>query len=147
MPGTAQVLVVANRTADSDELLAALLERQAQGSISVTLVAPAKWEVTHPRGGKQAALSRLRTATDRLGNAGIETRGIVGDPDPFRAVADIWNPERFDEVIVSTLPERLSRWLRLDLPRRVERLTGRHVHHVVAHERAAGGAHRWAGST
>ena len=135
MLGTAQVLVVANLTADSDELLAALLERQAQGSISVTLVVPASWEVTSPRGGKQAALKRLRTATDRLGNAGIETQGIVGDPDPFSAVADIWNPERFDEVIVSTLPKRLSRWLRLDLPRRVERLTGRHVHHVVAHER------------
>jgi hypothetical protein len=135
MLGTAQVLVVANRTADSDELLAALLERQAQGSISVTLVVPASWEVTSPHGGKQAALRRLRTATDRLGNAGIETQGIVGDPDPFSAVADIWNPERFDEVIVSTLPKRLSRWLRLDLPRRVERLTGRHVHHVVAHER------------
>jgi hypothetical protein len=135
MLGTAQVLVVANRTADSDELLAALLERQAQGSISVTLVVPASWEVTSPHGGKQAALRRLRTATDRLGNAGIETQGIVGDPDPFSAVADIWNPERFDEVIVCTLPKRLSRWLRLDLPRRVERLTGRHVHHVVAHER------------
>jgi hypothetical protein len=135
MLGTAQVLVVANRTADSDELLAALLERQAQGSISVTLVVPASWEVTSPHGGKQAALRRLRTATDRLGNAGIETQGIVGDPDPFSAVADIWNPERFDEVIVCTLPKPLSKWLRLDFPRRVERLTGRHVHHVVAHER------------
>jgi len=135
MPGIARVLAVANRTADSDELLAALLERHAQGPISVTLVAPARWEVTNPHGGKGAALRRLRTATDRLRNAGIETKGIVGDPDPFRAVADIWNPERFDEVIVSTLPKRLSRWLRLDLPGRVERLTGRHVHHVVAHER------------
>jgi hypothetical protein len=135
MPGTARILVVANRTADSDELLAALLERQARSRITVTLVAPAHWEVTSPRGGKQAVLRRLRTATDRLREAGIDTEGIAGDPDPFTAVADIWNPERFDEVIVCTLPERLSRWLRLDLPRRVERLTDRHVDHVVANER------------
>jgi len=140
MPGIARVLVVANRTADSDELLAVLRERQAQGSISVTLVAPASWEVTSPRGGKQTVLRRLHTATDRLGEAAIETEGVVGDPDPLSAVAEIWNPERFDEVIVCTLPERVSRWLRLDLPRRVERLTGRPVRHVVAHERTLGPA-------
>ena len=135
MPTMTRVLVVANRTADSEELLAALLERHAQGSISVTLLAPARYEVTSPHGGKQAVLRRLRTATHRLREAGIETEAVVGDPDPFRAVEVIWNPERFDEVIVCTLPERLSRWLRLDLPRRVERLTGQHVRHMVAHER------------
>ncbi len=85
--------------------------------------------------GKQATLRRLRIATDRLREAGIETQGVVGDPDPFTAVEAIWNPELFDEVIVYTLPEHLSRWLRLDIPRRVERLTKRHVHHVIAHER------------
>jgi hypothetical protein len=136
MPGIARVLVLANRTADSEELLAALVERQRQGSISVTLVAPARWEPTEPHGGEQAALRRLRSATDRLREAGIEAEGVVGNADPFTAAGEIWNPERFDEVIVSTLPERLSRWLRLDLPRRVERLTGRHVHHVIGHERA-----------
>jgi len=135
-----RVLVVANRTADSDELFAALLERQAQGSITVTLVAPARYEVASPGGGKQAVLRRLRAASDRLREAGIETEGVVGDADPFTAVAAIWNPERFDEVIVCTLPERLSRWLRLDLPRRVERLTGQHVRHVVAHERTLANA-------
>jgi hypothetical protein len=131
----ARVLVVANRTADSDELHAALLDRRAQGRISVTLLAPVHWEVSDPHGGKQATLRRLRFAGDRLREAGIETQDVVGDPDPFTAVEAIWNPELFDEVIVCTLPEHLSRWLRLDLPRRVERLTNRHVHHVIAHER------------
>jgi hypothetical protein len=131
-----RVLVVANRTADSDELLAALLDRQAQGPISVTLLAPATFEVTSPHGGRQAAMRRLRTATDRLREAGIETTGVVGDPDPFTAVAAIWDSDRFDEVVVCTLPERLSRWLRLDLPRRVDRLTSRSVQHIVAHERS-----------
>jgi hypothetical protein len=135
MSDTARVLVVANRTADSDELHAALLERQARGKISVTLLAPVHWEVTDPHGGRQGTLRRLRAATDRLREAGIETRDVIGDPDPFRAVEAVWNPELFDEVIVCTLPEHVSRWLRVDLPRRVERLTDRHVHHVVAHER------------
>ena len=134
MPGITRVLLVANRTVDSDEVLAALLERQAKGSISVTLLAPAHYDMASPR-GKEAALRRLRTATDRLREAGIETEGVVGDPDPFKAVEAIWDPERFDEVIVCTLPEHLSRWLRLDLVRRVEHLTSR-VRHVVAHERS-----------
>ena len=134
MPGLARVLVVATRTADSEELLAALVERQKQGSISVTLLTPARWEAT-VHDGKQAAERHLHTATDRLREAGIETEGVVGNADPFTAVEEIWDPERFDEVIVCTLPEHLSHWLRLDLPSRVERLTGRHVAHVVGHER------------
>jgi hypothetical protein len=58
MPAMTRVLVVANRTADSDELLAALLERHAQGSISVTLLAPARYEVTSPH-GQAGGLARL----------------------------------------------------------------------------------------
>ena len=53
MPAMTRVLVVANRTADSDELLAALLQRHAQGSISVTLLAPAHYEVTSPHGASR----------------------------------------------------------------------------------------------
>ena len=136
MPGNARVLVVANRTADSEELLAALLERQRRGGISVTLVAPAHWEPTDAHSEEQATVRRLRTATDRLREAGIETEGVRGQSDPYWAVEEIWDPERFDEVIVCTLPERVSKWLRLDLPSRVERLTGRRVQHVVGHERA-----------
>ena len=84
MSDTARVLVVANRTADSDELHAALLERQAQGSISVTLLAPVHWEVTDPHGGRQATLRRLRAATDRLREAGIEPRTSSAIPTRSR---------------------------------------------------------------
>jgi len=136
MSGMARVLVVADRTADSDELLAALVERHSQGPIEVTLVAPAAWEIADPHGGRQSVMRRLRSAAGRFAEAGIETESVVGDPDPVAAVAAIWDPNRFDEVIVSTLPDGLSRWLRLDLPRRVERHTGQAVRHVIAHERA-----------
>ena len=136
MPEPTRVLVVASRTADSDELHAALIERHAQDPISVTLLAPATWEVNDSHGGRQSAQRRVNSARARLRESGIEVEGIVGDADPVAAVEAVWDPDRFDEVIVATLPAQLSRWLRLDLPSRVERLTGRPVRHVVAHERS-----------
>jgi hypothetical protein len=137
MSTPAKLLVVANRTADSDEVHAALVQRAQEGSIEVTLLAPAAWEVVDPHGGRQSALRRLNAALTRLAAAGIMARGVVGDADPLAAVRDVWDAERFDEVIVATLPHHLSRWLRLDLPHRVERLTGRPTRHVIASERSA----------
>jgi hypothetical protein len=137
MSTPAKVLVVANRTADSDELHAALVERAGDGPIDVTLLAPAAWEVVDPHGGKQSAWRRLNAALTRLAAAGITARGVVGDADPFAAVQAVWDGERFDEVIVATLPRHRSRWLSLGLPERVERLTGRTTRHVIATERPA----------
>ena len=136
MAPPAKVLVVANRTADSDELHAALVGRAQDGPIDVTLVAPAAWEVVDPHGGRQSALRRLNAALTRLAAAGITAKGVVGDADPVAAVQDIWDAERFDEVIVATLSYHLSRWLGLDLPHRVERLTGLPTRHVIASERS-----------
>ena len=119
-----RLLVVANKTAESDELLDALLERQAEGPVKVTLVVPATWEVGDPRGGRQSARRHLAGALARLRDAGLEADGVVGDIDPYKAVRDAWETGLFDEVIVSTLPSRVSAWLRIDLPHRVERLTG-----------------------
>jgi GABA permease len=130
-----RLLVVANRTVDSEELLSALEERAAQGPIAVTLLVPACWEVGDPHGGRQSALRRLRAARTRLNAAGVSVEERIGDADPVAAVQMAWDPERFDEVVVATLPARVSRWLGMDLPRRVERLTGREVRHVVAHAR------------
>jgi hypothetical protein len=130
----AEVLVVANRTAQSDELLETLLERSARGPASFTLLVPATWEVGDPHGGRETALRRLKGALRRLRDAGLQVEGVLGDPDPALAVEQVWDPERFDEIIVSTLPARISNWLKLDLPRRVERFTGRSVRHVLASE-------------
>lgn len=136
MSPPAKVLVVANRTADSDEVHAALVARAQEGPIDVTLVAPAAWEVVDPHGGRQSAWRRLNAALKRLAAAGITARGVVGDADPLVAVQDIWDAERFDEVIVATLPHHLSRWLGLDLPHRVQQMTGVPALHVVASERS-----------
>ena len=137
MSTPAKVLVVANRTADSDEVHAALVERAHDGPIDVTLLAPATWEVEDPHGGRQSASRRLNAGLTRLAASGITATGVVGDADPVTAVQDIWDAERFDEVIVATLPHHLSRWLRIDLPRRVRQLTGRPTRHVIASERSA----------
>jgi hypothetical protein len=145
MPPPAKILVVANRTADSDEVHAALVERAHAGPIDVTLLAPATWEVMDPHGGRQSASRRLNAALTRLAAAGIAAHGVVGDAAPLVAVQDVLSRERFDEVIVATLPRHLSRWLGLDLPHRVEELTGRPTRHIIASERAAPTAERrWA---
>jgi GABA permease len=66
------------------------------------------------------AEAKLQAALERLRAAGVTADGEVGDPDPIRAVEDVLKRRQFDEIIVSTLPERLSRWLRQDLPQRLE---------------------------
>lgn len=135
-----QVLVVANRTADSDELLAALRERAADGPVVFTLLVPATphgvaWAADMHAGAGEAD-ERLDAAVERLRAAGLEVENPrVGDPDPVAAVEDALNFGEFDEVVVSTLPRHLSKWLHLDLPSRVGRVTGLPVRHVTASER------------
>jgi hypothetical protein len=120
------VLVVANVTAASDDLLAALTARSEQGPAEFTLLLPAA-------GGNTAnARRQLDRALGRMRSAGLEVTGSVGDPDPVVAVHEAWDPRRYDEVVVSTLPTGSSRWLRIDLPHRIERLTDVPVRHVVS---------------
>ncbi len=129
---TTRVLVLANRTVDSDDLRRALVERNAQSPIAVTLLVPAAWEVQDPHGGAESAHRRLRSALHALRDSGLPVQARLGDPDPVTALRDAWDPDRYDEVIVSTLPSRLSRWLQMDLPRRARKLTGAPVTHVTA---------------
>jgi hypothetical protein len=54
--------------------------------------------------------------------AGGEVQGLTGGPEPFDAVKQAVSQGGFDEIIISTLPKRVSRWLRRDLPSKVESL-------------------------
>ncbi len=128
MVWTSNVLVVASVTATSRELLQALRERSESGAMAVTLVLPAP-----PFGeGRSAAKGRLSEALASLHDDGLAADGHLGSPDPMVAVAAAWDPNRYDEIIVSTLPAAVSKWLGADLPRRIERHTGAIVTHVVA---------------
>ena len=133
-----RLLVVANRTVDSDEVFDAVTRRCSESDCGVTLLVPASWEIGDPHGGRESARRRLKAATGRLRQAGIGVECVVGDADPVAAVAAVWDPNRFDEVIVSTLPSRVSAWLKRGLPQRVERATQAKVTHVVASERPIG---------
>ncbi len=122
------VLVVANVTATSDELLSTLKARAERQPASFTLVVPA----TPFGGGRAAAHSMLDSALEQLRAAGLEAEGNIGNGDPIVAVTEAWDPKRFDEIIVSTLPMRFSKWLHAGLPERIGRLTGAPVTHVVS---------------
>src|SRR3954465_668238 len=120
----ARVLVLANRTVDSPQLRNALADRSERGPIEVTLLVPAAWEVQDPHGGVESARRRINAALGRLREGGLDVQARVGAPARVVALREGWDPARYDEVIVSTLPSRISRWLQIDLPRRAERLTG-----------------------
>ena len=137
MTGAARVLIVANRTAATDSLLEAVRRRADRGPAEFHLLVPAT-----PRGlhrvvdpevaGRQEAAVQLEHALELLqGAAGAEVTGHVGDAEPVAAISDTLHEREVDEIIISTLPRRLSRWMRLDLPSKVRGL-GLPVTHVEA---------------
>ena len=117
-----RVLVVANRTAATPALLDAVRERAARGPCSFTLLVPhtasGLHRVVDPEDqGQGEAEETLELALPLLEKAaGGPVEGIVGDPEPLAAIQDAINLHGFEELIISTLPKRFSRWLRLDLP-------------------------------
>jgi len=132
MPWMTKLLVIANRTVDSEEIRNAIVSRAAAGPVQVTLVAPASSGAGSMRARRSVTEERLQRALQGLSDAGVPVEGVVGDPDPMVAVHDAWDPRRYDEVIVATLPTGVSRWMAADLPHRVERMTGARVTHIVA---------------
>jgi hypothetical protein len=73
----------------------------------------------------------MQGAIEALAAMGVPAEGVLGDSDPIVAVQETWHPGRYDEVLVSTLTEGSSRWLQVDLPHRVAKLTDCQVRHVA----------------
>jgi hypothetical protein len=132
-----RVLIVADKTAGSDQLIDAVARRATDGACSFTLMVPAVARHLRPVGapvsyGHPEAERRLSAALPLLSQAaGAEVVGIVGPYEPFMAVKDALKLLGFDEVIVSMLPAHVSRWQREELPRRIRGL-GVGVIEVVA---------------
>ena len=132
------VLVVANRTAECDELEQALKDRASKGDdVKFTLVVPSAHglaKAANPDEEIPEAQSHVDSAVAKLRGQGLEVDGRLGDPDPLAAVQDAHNAGNYDELIVSTLPTHLSKWLKMDLPHKAAHATGLPVTHVVGSE-------------
>ena len=120
-----RVLVVAHKTAATQPLLDAVRERAERGPATFTLLVPNSAHGLHrlvdpeDQGASEAG-TVIEQALPLLSEAaGSDVEGIVGDPDPLAAIHDCVNARGFDEIIISTLPARFSRWLKLDLPSKV----------------------------
>jgi hypothetical protein len=134
-------LVVANQTLGGEPLLAMIRQLDRASPSAFHLVVP----ITAPRDhvwtegeARAVATDRLETALQRLTSFGIEADGEVGDQSPMLAIEDaIRSGGPYEAIVLSTLPPKLSRWLKLDLPHRVESAFGLQVIHVVGSEPAS----------
>jgi hypothetical protein len=124
----ARILVVANRTVVTDDLIEAIRKRSQAGPCTFMLLVPAFAHGLHrlvnPQDqGPDEAERVLAHAIPLLEReTGQKFRGVVGDYEPLGAIEDALNLYGFDEVIISTLPHRISHWLHSDLPRKVKGL-------------------------
>ena len=131
-------LIVANQTLMSPQLREEVLRRRDAGDQEFHIVVPAThahgtalWTegraLAHARDALDSALAHFRTE-------GIDATGEVGDADPVLAVNDVITRQPVDEIVVSTLPLGVSKWMKRDLPHRLERRFGMPVTHVAAVE-------------
>jgi len=140
-----RVLVVANETLGGEEFRRAVADRAAAGPASFFVLVPATPPgdffdtAVSAYGGSLPAADdviddaalRLERVLAALRSEGIAAEGAIGDPDPVAAIEEAMDGGPYDEIILSTLPPGVSRWLGLDVVRRVEAACGVPVTHVA----------------
>ena len=149
----ARYLVVANQTLAGEQLLDEVRRRVAAGPSTFHVIVPNTRSVDvaplpggpvppgsahvaveeQDRLATQIAESRLHQALNQLRAEGVQAQGELGDADPLTAIGDALHDEQYDEIIISTLPSGISRWLGMDLPKRAERRFNVPVTTVTAH--------------
>ena len=140
-------LVIANQTLRGEALMSAIRARLTEGDSHFHILVPATRPqdvyskvlaayagdpevVSSEAEIRMAARARLDAELTWLRDAGIPATGEVGDPDPLTAACAVLETQAFDEIILSTLPAGISRWLHTDLPRRLEHSVDIPVAHV-----------------
>ena len=139
-----RILVVANQTLGGSDLLQSVRDRMTQGPCQFTLLVPATAHAHREstmeslsrrlaavplpedaRGSAEAdydhARRQLEIGIEQLQKLGAEVNGDVGDANPVKAIEDALSRRKYDEIILSTLPSGVSRWLGQDLPHKVTR--------------------------
>jgi GABA permease len=149
-------LVVANQTLGGRELREELRRRAVAGESSFYVLVPntraAHYHVVPAAGGlvpmpsmatgyggpetdeeaTQEARERLSRVLAHLAELGVEAEGRLGSAHPLEGVEEVLAQHEFDEVVVATLPKRISRWLGSDVPHQIERRFGLPVTTIVS---------------
>jgi len=138
-----RILVVANETVASDILhVAVRAQVHDEHSSQVLVVAPAlnsrlRYWLSDDDAARRAAENRLETCLDRLGSAGLDVEGVVGDADPIQAIDDALRAFPADCIVVATHPEGRSNWLARDLVGRASARFARPTLHIVVDAESA----------
>jgi hypothetical protein len=122
-------LVIANKTASGEELLEHLREKAADGRrhVFIAVIPLQDGSGSAPREARE----RLAAMLDRLHAAELIGSGMIGDPDPYTAAINALELFRVDDIVISTLPDERSGWLRTNLIERIRHSTSAKVEHVV----------------
>jgi len=150
-------LVVANRTLQAAELRGELRKRISAGPCSFFVIVPDTkaaqydpvaaggvlpqpgmwwWATYYARPGTDQeataqARERLSLMLDGLAALGVPVEGDLDSPDPLEAIEKACADRQFDEIIVATLPQPVSRWLKADLPHQAQRRFGLPVTTII----------------
>jgi hypothetical protein len=122
-------LVIANKTSSGEELVERLKEKAAHGERHL-FVAVVPQQGGHGSAAREAR-TRLARMLERLRAEGLLSSGMIGDPDPYTAAMNALELFRVDDVVISTLPDERSGWMRSNLIERVRGATAVPVEHVI----------------
>jgi hypothetical protein len=123
-------LVIASKTSSGDELIERLRAKAAEDERPRLFIAVVPLQDGSGDAPREAR-ARLAAMLDKLQGAGLLASGMTGDPDPYTAAVNALELFRVDDVIISTLPNQRSGWLRSNLIGRVQHATSAKVEHVV----------------